>query len=161
MEVEGNFWSNLKGDLGVKAVQSRLTGCFPTSTAAKTVEQCLGELEVLKKSEVFSFVGLGMAAQYQTIQTWLMSMKSGRSPTFGSIGDDTFLATVKTKFAFFARHLEGASASSATAVTCGKQVVEAKLQEVIAKVATHALGLADVRPLHIFQWLLNTQQQQR
>jgi hypothetical protein len=119
-------------------------------------------MDTLAKTLVFEYCGRGVAGQFETILGWLQSMTSGRSPNLGSGLDGGFLQQVLRRLAFFCS-CSPAAGSSGAGLLYGKQATDKIMEAVLAKETQDGvakLGLSDVRPLHVFNWLLTPDQKE-
>ena len=161
-KVEEAFWTSLRGERGLKALQSRILKCLPNDGAPKSLEASIQAMDTLAQTPVFEYCGRGVAGQFDTILGWPQSMKNGRSPNFGSGLDGDFLQQVLRRLAFFCSWSTSAG-SSGGGLLYGKQAIEKIMETVLAKETQDGvakLGLSDVRPLHVFNWLLTPDQKE-
>ena len=131
-KVEEAFWTSLRGERGLKALQSRILKCLPNDGAPKSLEASIQAMDTLAKTLVFEYCGRGVAGQFDTILGWLQSMKSGRSPTFGSGLDGDFLQQVLRRLAFVCSWSTSAG-SSGGGLRYDKQAIETIMETVLAK----------------------------
>ena len=153
-KIEETFFAAMQGDHGAKHAHARMMTCLPSALETKTVAQSLQALENLAKTELFTFVGLGVLGQYNTIKQWLSAMKNNWPPQFAAVLTGDFMQAVRLRMADFCIRLS--SGASTDLPLRGKDAIAAIFKDVGQKHATPntTLDLADLRPLQIFSWLL-------
>lgn len=158
-KIEEAFWAHLNGDGGVALVQSRILACLPDDKVEKTPEQSAQELDNLGKTGVFAFSGLGVVGQMKIVEEWVGNMKNGRGPGFKDNCDGSFLQMARQRFSYFARFPEGQVKKGEKKVS-GKVAVDAIFADVKLKSGDECknLTLANLRPLAIFDFLLDVDQ---
>lgn len=155
-KLEEGLWTALRGDIGIKLLQGRILDCLPKQDSLMSIEASIGLLEALAKAQVLSFCGRGISGQYDTVQTWLQTMRNGRCPVFGSGTEAGFMQQVQNRLNWFCIWRSSAGSSAPAQVLYGKDAVLQLVEEleIKAKDTKVKLALPDVRPLHIFAWLL-------
>ena len=96
-KLEEGLWTCMRGETGIKLLQGRILDCLPKRDALLSVEESIGRLDVFSKSLVLGFCGRGISGQYDTVQTWLQTMRNGRCPVFGSGTDTGFMQQVSCR----------------------------------------------------------------
>lgn len=161
-KVEEAFWVFMKSDAGERLLQSRLLDCLPDLDKPMAIDESHQAMQNLGRTSLLSFAGFGLAGMCKTLQAWLVAMKHGRAPDFGSAIEGDFMVTAVRRISLFARWpLQDAASSSSGPVVVtvyGKQAVDKVLDDVVAKGGEDPaanLNLADMRPLHVFAHLLS------
>eukprot|EP00969_Alexandrium_andersonii_P069688 3075390-Alexandrium_andersonii.AAC.1 len=120
------------------------------------MDRSLSQLDRLCKSKIASFAGRGLAGQVATVKAWISGMKAGRGPNFGSSADGGFMATVRVKLgAFCVWPMAGASSNEK--LEFGSCALSKVLQSLKAKESSKdsKVSLSELRPLHVFAFLLS------
>lgn len=144
-------------------VRERILATFPKVGETKHVEGTLQEMTNLSSTALFSLCGRAVAGQLTAVQDWLNTLKNGRAPTFGHSLEGDLLLKAQLLLANFAVFPAGASSSSATPAQ-GMPAVLATLESIEATVNEEGAApanLSDLRPLHMFRWLLAVDEQKR
>jgi hypothetical protein len=63
-KVEEAFWTSLRGERGLKALQSRILKCLPNDGEPKSLEASNQDMYTLAKTPVFEYCGRGVAGQF-------------------------------------------------------------------------------------------------
>ena len=142
-------------------MQGSINECLPAEGSPKTLDQSIGALHGLQKTPVLVYCGRGVAGQLETILGWLNTMKAGRSPSLCLLGDaSSFMQEVILRLALFCTVVPSGGGSEQGALV-GKAAIEEIYQDVEMRFKEdgNTINLADMRSLHVYSWLLATDQQ--
>lgn len=124
---------------------------FPSATDAKEPPDTLGELQAMKNSGVFHFMGSEVLNPVLLVEQWVQSLVNGRAPDFNESSGE-FIDLIRNRMQFFCRH-EGKTGRAAL------EVIMAGIETVVAK--PEKPTLASLTSPQRYIWLLNDDERKK
>ena len=131
---------------------------LPSQANPLTLEQSKKRFQDMAQSKLLQFCGPAPRSSFLTVQSFVNALASSSPPGVDKAMDSPFVSRVKAKLALWCTYDTKDEAGAAKTVK-GRAAAQARLKDLVAKQAkAEEISYADVLPLHVFQWLLDTSQ---
>ena len=151
--IEEAFFQAMSGDSGQTRFKQSVLQCLPSLGSPMDWAVSRGQLEQLLATPFAKYCGKGLLIQSQTVLAWLRSGEANRAPQCAVVSSE-FLTQARAALGNFLVHVVDVGDE-----ITGKAAVDAIVELLKTAVAKKEQpSLLKLRPLAIFQWLLDLEQ---
>lgn len=162
-KLEIALFTEMSGAAGERRLQLSFMKLLPTEDKRVGIEQAAQQATLMQKSELFDFVTKSAQGQFQAAQEMLCAMLQGREPA-GKVGASatSWLSMVKVQLQYFCVESSAPKGNQKGQVKTlvGVPAIKEKFKRLTA-LSPEKLSLASLEPLHVFGWLLSSDERER
>jgi hypothetical protein len=158
--IELQVLEALAGDSGMQMLQDAVLKMMPSKTKPTIValETVSARLTTLKESNLYKYNGSKGQTSVDVTAANFEQMLQGREPKVEALKSSVFFATILAALPLFCHRVVQTAGTVAKVVHYGEKALEICLKDAILKEAAKTLSFGDLTDLHVYNWLLNTNQ---
>lgn len=152
------FWEGTCGEHAEGRLKREVVKCFPSASTLTSKDATISQLDNLKRSSFFTFLGLGARALFSTAYTFVDDLKHDRTPKYDTAKNSDFMKAIMQHSSYWLEHAVQENGSQATKT--GKDAASAIYKLVMAKKDKRDLksSMNEIRDLQVYGWLLTEEQ---
>jgi hypothetical protein len=149
------FWSSVVGQGSEKRLQTEVVKCLSGDARRCTLDQAIERMELLGRSKLLSFCGLGLQSLFASCKAFLGDIKAKRMPKYDGNNDSEFLKCIMGKVSGFYCFQPAAGSGGPSPMIFGQLAVKAKLEQLRKDSADKdPISLGDLTLLKVYGWIL-------